>query len=79
MDVHASDNLCWGYTALLVVLQIFAFGRVSKEREDSRVKAEARMDEGSAVEWVEGKAEDSTMENCIGEDERKSQEVEEMT
>jgi len=32
LDMHANDQLCWRYTAVMVIVQIFAFGRVSDNR-----------------------------------------------
>ncbi|KAK2624470.1 hypothetical protein QTJ16_006420 [Diplocarpon rosae] len=32
LDMHADYRLCWSYTAVMVVLQIFAFGKVSNNR-----------------------------------------------
>ncbi|MCJ1387006.1 hypothetical protein MMC17_010135 [Xylographa soralifera] len=36
LDVHASDNLCWSYTAVMVCAQLVAFGSVSQAREEGR-------------------------------------------
>lgn len=32
LDMHADDQLCWGYTAVMVVVQVLAFGRVNENR-----------------------------------------------
>jgi hypothetical protein len=32
LDVHSNEQLCWGYTMLIVVVQILAYGTVSDER-----------------------------------------------
>ncbi|EKD18279.1 hypothetical protein MBM_03272 [Drepanopeziza brunnea f. sp. 'multigermtubi' MB_m1] len=32
LDMHADDQLCWSYTALMVLVQILAFGRVNDNR-----------------------------------------------
>jgi hypothetical protein len=32
LDMHANDQLCWGYTAIMVIAQVFAFGKVSDNR-----------------------------------------------
>jgi len=36
LDIHASDNLCWSYTAVMVCAQLVAFGSVSQAREEGR-------------------------------------------
>lgn len=33
IDLHANDGLCWGYTMVMVLVQIVAYGRVSDNRE----------------------------------------------
>ncbi|MCJ1228015.1 hypothetical protein MMC12_004674 [Toensbergia leucococca] len=38
IDVHASENLCWIYTALMVCMQIVVFGKVVRCREERREK-----------------------------------------
>ncbi|MCJ1431479.1 hypothetical protein MMC27_000832 [Xylographa pallens] len=40
IDMHASDNLCWSYTAVMVCAQLVAFGSVSQAREDGRERKE---------------------------------------
>jgi hypothetical protein len=32
LDMHTNDQLCWSYTAIMVVAQVFAFGKVSDNR-----------------------------------------------
>lgn len=36
IDIHTNDQLCWGYTFLMVIIQLLAFGRVSDNRVHSR-------------------------------------------
>ncbi len=33
VDVHASDNLCWSYTACMVVAQLVAYSKIRLSRE----------------------------------------------
>ena len=40
LDIHASDNLCWSYTAVMVCAQLVAFGSVSQAREEGRERKE---------------------------------------
>jgi hypothetical protein len=40
MDMHADDQLCWGYTFLMVLVQLFAFGRVQDNRSQRRERRE---------------------------------------
>jgi hypothetical protein len=44
LDMHADDALCWRYTALMVVVQLLAFGRVSDNRGQRRAKKAARLE-----------------------------------
>ncbi|KAL2070597.1 hypothetical protein VTL71DRAFT_13623 [Oculimacula yallundae] len=32
LDMHADEQLCWGYTVVMVLVQVFAFGRVNDNR-----------------------------------------------
>ncbi|KAL8800886.1 MAG: hypothetical protein Q9182_004860 [Xanthomendoza sp. 2 TL-2023] len=36
LDVHASDNLCWSYTVVMICAQLMAFGRVQRLREEGK-------------------------------------------
>lgn len=45
LDIHASDQLCWSYTAVMVVLQVLAYRRVSDNRELRRNISAARKAE----------------------------------
>lgn len=39
LDIHASESLCWGYTALIVWAQVAAFLRIDRLRaERERVR-----------------------------------------
>jgi hypothetical protein len=45
LDIHASESLCWSYTALIVWAQMLAFlrfDRLREERERARQKKGAR-------------------------------------
>jgi hypothetical protein len=44
MDMHADDQLCWKYTALMVVVQLVAFGKVSGNRGQRKAKKAARLE-----------------------------------
>ncbi|MCJ1400081.1 hypothetical protein MMC11_003284 [Xylographa trunciseda] len=44
LDVHASDNLCWSYTAVMVCAQLVAFGSVSQAREEGRERRERKKE-----------------------------------
>ncbi|TVY87808.1 hypothetical protein LAWI1_G007504 [Lachnellula willkommii] len=43
MDMH-DDQLCWKYTAVMVVVQLFAFGRVSEKRGQRKARKAARLE-----------------------------------
>ena len=45
MDMHADDNLCWRYTAVMVIVQLLAFGRVQDNRVHRRERREAKRAE----------------------------------
>ena len=54
LDIHASDTLCWSYTALMVVLQLAAF-QVFKmpseeESEDVRDDTESNSDSKQPIQ-----------------------------
>ncbi|KAG0652747.1 hypothetical protein D0Z07_0365 [Hyphodiscus hymeniophilus] len=54
LDVHADNALCWRYTAVMVVVQVLAFGRVSENRVQRRARKAATLDrERSRREHVE--------------------------
>ena len=54
LDVHVDDALCWRYTAVMVVLQVLAFGRVSENRVQRRARKAAKVErERSWREQVE--------------------------
>ena len=62
--MHADDALCWRYTAIMVVVQVLAFGRVQDNRVERRKRKAAKAErEKSRRDQVE----------CAGEpDDRKS-------
>jgi hypothetical protein len=43
LDIHASESLCWGYTALIVWAQMAAFLRFDRLREEQE---RARVSKG---------------------------------
>ena len=55
-DMHADDGLCWRYTAIMVVVQVLAFGRVHDNRVQRRdrkaAKAERERSRREGVDWV---------------------------
>lgn len=44
MNMHDDDQLCWKYTAVMVVVQLFAFGRVSEKRGQRKARKAARLE-----------------------------------
>ncbi len=44
LDVHADDQLCWSYTAVMVVVQILAFGRVNDNRVRRKSAKAAKLE-----------------------------------
>ena len=40
LDVHYSDNLCWSYTIVMVIAQLFAFDRVTQVRSEKSERGE---------------------------------------
>jgi len=55
LDMHADDGLCWRYTAIVVVVQVLAFGRVSDNRVQRRVRKAAKAErERSRREKLDG-------------------------
>ncbi|KAL8812653.1 MAG: hypothetical protein Q9223_007238 [Gallowayella weberi] len=57
LDVHASDNLCWSYTVVMICAQLMAFGRVQRLRaegkEARRIKRE-RAEAGQPLPLANG-------------------------
>jgi hypothetical protein len=52
-DVHSNDQLCWGYTALMVLVQILAYGKVNDTRvrkKSARAAAKAERERKAASE-----------------------------
>jgi hypothetical protein len=50
-DVHNNDQLCWGYTLLMVVVQILAYGKVNDTRvrkKSARAAAKAERERKAA-------------------------------
>jgi hypothetical protein len=43
-DMHADDGLCWRYTAIMVVVQVLAFGRVQDNRVQRRDRKAAKAE-----------------------------------
>ncbi|KUJ16158.1 uncharacterized protein LY89DRAFT_75975 [Mollisia scopiformis] len=44
LDMHADDRLCWGYTGVMVVLQMLAIGRVQDNRDRRRAARTAKLE-----------------------------------
>jgi hypothetical protein len=66
MDMHADDTLCWGYTAVMVVVQLLAFGRVQDNRVQRRERREAKRVE--RVERERVRREEVERERCRKEE-----------
>ena len=47
-DVHADDAFCWRYTAVMVLVQVLAFGRVSENRVQRRARRAAKRENGQS-------------------------------
>jgi hypothetical protein len=50
-DVHANDQLCWGYTILMVLVQVLAYGTVNDtrvRRKSARAAAKAERERKAA-------------------------------
>lgn len=45
MDVHADDQMCWRYTAIMVIVQMLAFGRVQDNRSAKKIAKAAKLEE----------------------------------
>lgn len=48
LDLHASDNLCWSYTVVMICAQLMAFGRVHRLREESKEKRRLKKEHAEA-------------------------------
>jgi hypothetical protein len=59
-DMHADDALCWRYTAIMVLLQVLAFGRVQDNRLARRERRAAIKAERERMRKVEVE--------CVGEE-----------
>lgn len=44
LDMHADDQLCWGYTVVMVLVQVFAFGRVNDNRVRRKSAKAAKLE-----------------------------------
>ncbi|KAH7354920.1 hypothetical protein BKA65DRAFT_231006 [Rhexocercosporidium sp. MPI-PUGE-AT-0058] len=44
LDMHADEQLCWGYTAVMVLVQVLAFGRVSDNRVRRKSAKAAKLE-----------------------------------
>ena len=42
LDCHASDSFCWGYTILIVSVQLLAFGRISQSRAEVKERRQSK-------------------------------------
>lgn len=44
-DVHSNEQLCWGYTILMVLVQVLAYGTVNDNRDQRKIaKAAAKAE-----------------------------------
>ncbi|KAI4276307.1 MAG: hypothetical protein LQ337_002574 [Flavoplaca oasis] len=50
LDVHASDNLCWSYTVVIICAQLMAFGRVHRLREEGKEERRLKKARADAVQ-----------------------------
>ncbi|KAL8657765.1 MAG: hypothetical protein Q9226_001581 [Calogaya cf. arnoldii] len=50
LDVHASDNLCWSYTVVMICAQLMAFGRVHRLREQGKEERRLKKARAEAVQ-----------------------------
>ncbi|KAL8888643.1 MAG: hypothetical protein Q9215_003952 [Flavoplaca cf. flavocitrina] len=50
LDVHASDNLCWSYTVVMICAQLMAFGRVHRLREEGKEERRLKKARADAVQ-----------------------------
>lgn len=48
MDMHADDQLCWRYTAIMVFVQLLAFGRIQDNRVQIKAKRAAKVEKEKA-------------------------------
>jgi len=72
-DVHADDALCWRYTAIMVLVQVFAFGRVSDNRVARRerkaaAKERRRLESEALIQTDEETVESEKLEAKLGGD-----------
>ena len=44
LDMHADDQLCWGYTAVMVFIQVLVFGRVQDNRVQRKSAKAAKIE-----------------------------------
>ncbi|KAL8673272.1 MAG: hypothetical protein Q9168_002310 [Polycauliona sp. 1 TL-2023] len=50
LDVHASDNLCWSYTMVMICAQLMAFGRVHRLREEGKEQRRLKKARAEAMQ-----------------------------
>ena len=48
VDVQSSENLCWGYTVIMIVEQLLAYGQVNQRRVERR-ESRGQRDEVAKV------------------------------
>jgi len=53
VDVQSSENLCWGYTIIMIFAQLLAYGQISQRRVEGRESREQR-DETAKVAATQG-------------------------
>lgn len=47
-DMHSDEQLCWKYTAILVIVQVLAFGRVQDNRDAKKSAKAAKIEREKA-------------------------------
>lgn len=49
LDMHSDEQLCWGYTAIMVLVQVLVFGRVQDNRGARRLAKAAKLEERERI------------------------------
>lgn len=55
VDVQSSENLCWGYTIIMICAQLLAYGQISQRRE-ARMKNREQRDKAAKVGAMQGRS-----------------------
>jgi len=61
LDFLADDQLCWSYTAIMVIVQLFAFGRVQDNRVRRKSAKAARLEREKLRKEKRGLIEDEKL------------------